>query len=39
VRASEVAKIEQYASEKPNTPEPEPAAKGGRVLAFRRKVG
>lgn len=39
LRAREIAKIEQYATAKPKTPEPEPAASGGKVLVFRRKVG
>ena len=38
-KVGEVAKVEQYASEKPKAPEPEPAAKSGKVLVFQRKVG
>jgi integrase len=38
-RVGDVAKVEQYASEKPKAPAPEPAAKSGKVLVFQRKVG
>ncbi len=38
-RVGEVAKVEQYAGEKPKAPEPEPTTASGKVLVFQRKVG